>query len=325
MIRLRCSAVLQTKAAAVTAAALAATLLACASSPTAQAPIIPPQGTPATLDVGNWNVEWFGDASHGPANDALQLDNVRAVLAGADLDVWGLEEVVSARAFKSLLAALPGYDGMLANDPFVEDGPAYYSDFGNTEQKVALVYRTDDVTLDSARVILTDQDYAFAGRPPVAFHLSVSLDSAMEHLIVVVLHAKAGSDNASRDRRDQAAAALKAYLDTTWPTQRVLVIGDFNDDVDTSITAGQPSPYRYFVTDSADYAFPTETLSMAGDASTVSYSDVIDHQLDTNEAFADYVQGSAEVFRADRYIADYANTTSDHYPVIARYRVVNGS
>ncbi|MEJ2677855.1 MAG: endonuclease/exonuclease/phosphatase, partial [Gemmatimonadota bacterium] len=192
------------------------------------------------------------------------------------------------------------------------------------EQKVALVYRADEVSLDSARVILTDEDYAFAGRPPVAFHLSVTIDSATEHLIVVVMHAKAGSDAASRDRRDQAAAALKAFMDTTWPTRKVLVIGDFNDDVDTSITTGQPSPYRYFVADSAHYDFPTAALSAAGDASTVSYADVIDHQLDTNEAHADCVPGSAEVFRADHYIPDYGNTTSDHYPVIVRYRVVNG-
>lgn len=308
--------------------ALVVALLACGASPTShtthQRPAIPPQGTPSTLDVGNWNLEWFGDPSHGPVDDKLQLEHVRAVMSGTDLDIWGLEEVVGAGEFASLLAGLPGYAGVLANDPFVKDGPAYYSDFGNMEQKVALVYRTDEVSLDSARVILTDQNYAFAGRPPVAFHLSVTLDSATEHLIVVVMHAKAGSSAASRDRRDTAAATLKAYLDATWPEQKVLVIGDFNDDVDTSITVGQPSPYRYFVADSAHYDFPTETLSRAGDASTVSYSDVIDHQLNTNEAFADYIRGSAEVFGADHYIPDYGKTTSDHYPVIVRYRVAQG-
>ncbi|HKJ91620.1 MAG TPA: endonuclease/exonuclease/phosphatase family protein, partial [Longimicrobiales bacterium] len=156
--------------------------------------------------------------------------------------------------------------------------------------------------------------------------LSVSLNGATEPLIVIVLHAKAGSDAAARARRDTAAAALKAYMDAAWPTQKVAVIGDFNDDVDTSITAGQPSPYRGFVDDSAHYRFPTGSLSDAGTASTVRYSDMIDHQLDTNELFADYVAGSAEVFRVDRYISSYGTTTSDHYPVIVRYRVaVSGS
>src|SRR6266542_1345182 len=40
---------------------------------------IPPQGTATSLDIGNWNIEWFGDPSNGPANDALQESNVKDV------------------------------------------------------------------------------------------------------------------------------------------------------------------------------------------------------------------------------------------------------
>lgn len=282
---------------------------------------VPPQGAATTLDVGNWNVEWFGSPTNGPSNDALQLDNVATVLAGADLDVWGLEEIADDAAFASLLSQLSGYSGMLANDPFVTNGPAYYSDFGDKEQKVALVYRTDEVRLDSARVILTDRDYEFAGRPPVAFDLTVTVNGETERLVVVVMHAKAGDTAADRDRRDAAALALKDYLDARYPTEKVLIVGDFNDDVDTSIVSGQPSPYRYFVQDAADYTFPTEALSDAGSRSTVRYAEMIDHQLATDEMFATYVPGSVEAFRADQYVTDYGNTTSDHYPVIARYTV----
>jgi endonuclease/exonuclease/phosphatase family metal-dependent hydrolase len=284
---------------------------------------VPAQGTPTTLDIGNWNVDWFGATNFGPSDEALQLRNVADVMDGADLDIWGLEEVVDAGQFATLVSDLSGYAGILANDPSVVDGPAYYSDFGDTEQKVALVWRTAVATLDSARVILTAHDYDFAGRPPVEFHLSVALNGSAEDLVVIVLHAKSGSDTASRDRRDAGAQALKAYLDATYPTQHVMVIGDFNDDVDTSITSGQPSPYRYFVDDPAAYAFPTEALSDAGIASTVSYPDMIDHQLDTNEQMATYVAGSVEAFRADAYIDNYGTTTSDHYPVIARYTVAS--
>src|SRR5882672_3122642 len=55
---------------------------------------VPAQGTATSLDIGNWNLEWFGDPNNGPINDALQESNVRDVIAGADLDIWGLEEVV---------------------------------------------------------------------------------------------------------------------------------------------------------------------------------------------------------------------------------------
>ncbi len=293
-----------------------------APPPPAQAGPIPAQGTAATLDVGNWNLDWFGATGNGPTDEALQLRNVATVMGGVDLDLWGLEEVVDRTQFRRLVGALPGsWAGLLANDPRVRSGPAYYSGFGDKEQKVALVWRTDEVTLDSARVILGAYDHAFAGRPPVEFHLHVSIGGRSEPLIVIVQHAKAGADAGSLARRDTAAAALERYLGATWPTAKVLVIGDFNDDVDASIHQGAPSPYRSFVEDSADYRFPTAAISAAHIGSTVKYPDVIDHQLDSNEMFADYVPGSAEVFRADRYIADYGETTSDHYPVMARYRV----
>ncbi len=285
-------------------------------------PHVPTQGLPGTLDVGNWNVEWFGDPHHGPTDEARQLDGVSAVMAGARLDIWGLEEVVDAARFRKLLARLPGYAGVLANDASVQGGPASYSDFHNAEQKVALVYRKDEVTVLGARVILARHDHDFAGRPPVEFRLRVHIGGASETLIVIVMHAKSGRDAGSWRRRRAAARALKSYLDETFPTARVLVIGDFNDEVDGSISAGHASPYRAFVGDSADYTFTTLSLEREGIASMVDHRTVIDQQLATNEQYADYVDGSVRVLRADRWVPGYARTTSDHYPVFARYRVV---
>ena len=279
---------------------------------------VPPSGTATSLDVANWNLEWFGDASNGPSNESLQQGNARAVIAGVDADVWGLEEVVSASAWATLKAGLPGYAGVLANEPNVVNGAAYYS---ASEQKVALLYKTSVATLQGARIILTANDYDFAGRPPLEVRLSVTVNGASEDLVVIVLHMKAFNDTASWQRRQNAGAALKAYLDATYPTQKVMVIGDWNDDVDVSITPDRATPYANFVSDSARYRFPTRVLTDARIASTVGYPDLIDHQLDTKAQFADYIVGSAKVIRADQYITSYGPTTSDHYPVLSRYTV----
>lgn len=285
------------------------------------ATIVPAVGSASTLDVGEWNLEWFGDPANGPTDDALQFQNVRDVIAGYDLDLWGVEEVVDRTQFANLVAQLPGYAGLLANDPSVTDGAAYYSDFNDTEQKVGIIYKTSVVTVRSARLILTGSDYDFAGRPPLEVHLTLTLDGASEDVVLIVLHAKAGSARSDWDRRNSASTALKSYLDSTYPTQRVLVIGDFNDDVDVSIVKPKDSPYKNFVDDAARYVFPTKALSDAGVASTVSYSDMIDHHLETNEEYATYVAGSAAVLRPDQYIASYGSTTSDHYPTMTQYTV----
>ena len=322
-----------------TTAALAAALLVAAcdaplaplSSPIAEpgAPhfvTVPAQGSASTLDIGNWNVEWFGDTGFGPTNETLQQSNVRDVMAGADLDIWGLQEVVSKSAFDTLVARLPGYAGLLANDPSVVNGPQYYSDFSNAEQKVALVYKTSIATVRSAQIILTASDYDFAGRPPMEVKLTATLNGATEDLVVIVLHMKSGADIDSYTRRQNAGAALKNYLDTTYPTQKVIVIGDWNDDVDTSILAGSPTPFANFVNDGARYNFPAKVLSDAGGTSEVSYpGSLIDQQLLTNELLIDYVAGSVQVFRADQYVANYGTTTTDHYPVLTRYTIPAGT
>ena len=305
--------------------------LAACEAPTAARPravpggpslvVVPAQGTAATLDVGSWNIEWFGDGANGPSNDALQLSNVKDVIAGADLDVWGVEEVVDGVEWSSLKSQLTGYTGILSNDASVTSGSTYY---GATEQKVGLLFKTSLATVLSSKIILTANDADFAGRPPLEVKLRITLNGSTEDVVFIVLHMKAFNDVTSWQKRQNASTALKSYIDTNYPTQKVVVLGDWNDDVDTSITAGQASPYANFVSDAADYAFPTKALSDSGVASTVSFSDMIDHHLNTNELYATFVAGSAQVFRADTYVASYGTTTSDHYPVITRYTFGGG-
>ena len=255
---------------------------------------------------------------------ALQAARVRDVIKGMELDVWGLQEVVGASAFTQLLGTLPGYAGFLANDPLVEGGAASYSDFGNQEQKVAFVYRTSVVQVTGARIILAAWDYAFAGRPPLEVRIRATVGGATVDGVVVVLHAKAGADVESRDRRASGAEVLEGYLDATWPDTPVWVIGDFNDDVDTSILAGQPSPYANFVT-SAAWSFPTGALSASGVTSTLGYADMIDHHLISDEVLDRYQAGSAEAYRVDGYIPKYGESTSDHLPVLTRYTLAGAA
>jgi endonuclease/exonuclease/phosphatase family metal-dependent hydrolase len=282
----------------------------------ARAVSIPARGAASTLDVASWNIEWFGSTSNGPTNENLQLANARDVIAGTDFDIWGLGEMVSTSQFNALKSQLAGYTGFLANDPLVTSGSSFYT---TSEQKVGILFKSSVAALQSARLILTQNDFEFASRPPLEVKLRASVNGVTQDIVVIVLHAKAFDDTASWQRRRDASIALKSYLDSTYPTQKVLVVGDWNDDVDTSITAGQSSPYEDFVNDAADYEFLTEPLSLTGQSSTVSYPDVIDHHLATNDMAATYIAGTAEIHRVDQFIASYGTTTSDHYPVLTRY------
>ncbi|WP_240356205.1 lamin tail domain-containing protein [Myxococcus eversor] len=285
--------------------------------------VIPDGGPPTSfpLSVGNWNIEWFGSPTEDPADDALQLANVRTVLSDAGVDVWGLGEMVNTAQFETLKTQLPGYSGFLANDPVVTFGSDSYS---FNEQKVGLLYRTGLVEVRQAQIVLGEYDYDFAGRPPLRVDLRVSRGGSSVDLTMLVLHMKASATADDYARRLAAGQHLKGYLDVNLPTQRVMVVGDWNDDVDESTTTnpgtgGQKfdTPYRNFVNDTERYTFVTQAMSLQGVASTVSFRTFIDHQLVSNEMLANYVSNSAAVIRPT--LPSYGSTTSDHYPIISRY------
>src|SRR5262245_5121386 len=213
----------------VTLSLLSLSLCLCVAS---FAQVVPGRGSATTLDIASWNIEWFGDTGNGPTNESLQLQNARAVIAGANFDIWGVAEIVSLSQWNSLKAQLPGYAGFLAKEPNVVNGAAFYSGFGNTEQNVGILYKTSVATVTDARVILTANDFDFGGRPPLQVRLRVTLNGTTENVVIIILHAKCCSDSGSLTQRRNAANALKSYLDANFPTQKVWVIGDFNDDVD---------------------------------------------------------------------------------------------
>jgi endonuclease/exonuclease/phosphatase family metal-dependent hydrolase len=291
-------------------------------SDTAQQQVsLAPVGTATTLDVATWNLDWFGSQGLGPKDDALQLANVRDAILGTDFDVWGLEEVASDTAFTNLLSQLPGYEGLPSNDARVTSGSAYYT---TAEQKVALVWKASLATLVSARLILTANNTDFGGRPPLEVKLNITLNGTTEQHVFIVLHMKADSDSASWQRRVNASAALKTYLDSTYPTGKVIVLGDFNDGLLASISSKKASPYANFVSDTARYGLPTLSLAQSKTATYCSGSIPIDQQINTREQFADLVDGSVQVYRLDSVVSGYCSNTSDHFPVLARYRVASG-
>ncbi|MES2560447.1 MAG: T9SS type A sorting domain-containing protein [Bacteroidota bacterium] len=277
-------------------------------------------GNDTLLDVANWNIEWFGDISNGPSDEALQYANVKSVLKNTDIDVWGLEEVSDPTTFSTLLADLAVYD-------------AISSTFSQT-QKTALIWKKNKFELVSFGNVLTQSTYSydFAGRPPLEVVLVSKDNNIADTLYFYVLHLKANTGSqtekvASYNRRKNAAAHLKTYLDANRMNQKVFVLGDWNDDLDESIVYDNgsylPTPFSNFLNDTAHYFYPSLRLTMTGGKSTASYNNMIDHQLITNylrDSF--YIPNSSLVMMATAaQVSGYANTTSDHYPILSRYNM----
>ena len=82
--------------------------------------------------------------------------------------------------------------------------------------------------------------------------------------------------------------------------------------------------YSSFTTDNVNFFSPTLALSLAGKKSTVSYNDVIDHVMLSNEMQPYYLPSTANILTdVASLISNYGKTTTDHYPVFTRYQFKN--
>lgn len=270
---------------------------------------VPKIGTDTSLDVGTYNIEWFGDSLNGPSNEVTQLKNVTEVIANMDLDVLGLCEISNPGYWAKLQANLPQYGAVITT-------------YAQT-QKTGLLYKKSMFRLLYSKSILLAFDYEFAsGRFPLEVALETQWGSKKDTMYVWVMHLKANTGStseklASYDRRAKAAEELKNYLD---PKKRLkgIVLGDWNDDLDVSIVSGKASPFLAWRNDT-NYVFPSYRLSLAKQKSTASYSEMIDHMCVTAALKKNFLSNQSGVMVGDSYIGSYRFNTSDHYPVWARF------
>src|SRR5690606_6016867 len=240
-------------------------------------------------------------------------------------------------AFNELVGQLPNHAGICSDRySYSFEGP----DDEFPPQKVCFIYDTTTIKVVSARVMFealydsartadptllpgyptgNPSSFYSSGRLPFMLTADATVGSATERIILIVVHGKSGASAGDYNRRLYDAMVLKDSIDNHYANDKVIILGDLNDDLDNSIATGFPSPYAAFVNDTSGYLAITKTLSDAGARSTIGFGDVIDHQIVTSELRDAYLDGSAQVVAPFALINNYVPTTSDHLPVITRY------
>ncbi|WP_412061490.1 endonuclease/exonuclease/phosphatase family protein [Rubrivirga sp. IMCC45206] len=276
---------------------------------------VPARGADDTFDVAAWNMEHFGNPSEGPTNDPLQLRNAEAIIAGAEIDVWAVQEVGDQQAWSDLLASLAddGYTGRL--------GPTVPGSF---QLRLGFIYNPSVVQVIGTRTILSGGN--FGGRAPFEMQATVRVDGESRSVRIISLHAKAGTQSDDYTDRQNGAEALKAYIDDRVALgEDVILMGDFNDFLTRSIRIGQPSPYLVFTNDTAGYVAATLPVENRGEPTlcnnaTCTSGSTRDHILFTSGLADEYVDDSGDRFiEVVDGVPGYVTTTSDHLPVLARF------
>ena len=297
-----------------------------------------------TLDFVTWNLEWFGDESNSPAagninSDAIQKDSVITVLNALDADIYAVEEIADEALFAQMVNELPGYNYILS------DATSYPNGAG-VKQKVGFIYKTSTVSVIATKVLLKSihpyynggDDSALnnypggdatrfyaSGRLPFMMIARITLNGITKQYHIIDIHARA-NDNSSAElkyeMRKYDIDVLKDSLDTYYPDDNLILLGDYNDDVDETVAnvTTTTSTYESFTNDPDDYTVVTEELSAEGYRSYVFAYDMIDHIMLSNELADEYINKTARV-HYEFYDSDYAQTVSDHLPVSARLQI----
>ncbi len=244
------------------------------------------------LEVMTWNIERF------PIQGEETMKLVAQIIQEQGPDLIAFQEVSDKASFDELNTALTDYDGQIYISGDINQG--YF-------------YKTSDITIiENVQAILGGDSYAFP-RDPVM--ISVKHKNGIEvNLINIHLKCCGGLDNYLR--REDASVKLKQYIDTNLPDDKVIVLGDFNDEI-----YGIPedeNPFLNFITDADNYEFADMALAQSdkSDWSYPTWPSHIDHILITNELFD---QASETVTLSyDECYVKYFNMISDHRPLIIK-------
>ncbi len=261
------------------------------------------------LEIATWNIEWFGHTSKGPDDEDLQLEKIKNFIAFLNFDIIGLQEIVKQDHFEDLVAQT-SMEGKRSKP-------------SSNRQEVALLWNPASVELLDDRKILEPDKHSFAQRPPHLFKFKDKTGALGDDFYVIVLHLKAhipSSSNADKldsyNRRKKAGELLADYVNTNLANENVIILGDWNDDVDVSNFKPKETPFKSLIA-SPNFDFATAHLSWAGAASS-KYGSVIDHILISNELFDEQYQTG--IVSLKTYDKNYIKEASDHYPTYIIFR-----
>ena len=265
-------------------------------------------GTDSTFELVSWNIEWF------PKNGQVTADSIRTIIQSLAADVYALQEIDDTTLLKQVVSTIPGYACYFKS--------SYYGG-------LAYVYNTNTVQINEKYEIYTTQPFwnSFPRSPQV-----LELTFKNEDYVIINNHLKCCGDGTldindtsdEENRRLTAVRLLKQYIDSIFPNNKVIVVGDWNDILT------DPTPnnvFNSFLNDS-DYLFVDFPIALGSSAnfSFPTWPSHLDHILISNELFADFSKPNSELscIRIDDYMSSWSTydyNISDHRPVGLKLQV----
>ena len=264
-------------------------------------------GTDTTFEVASWNLKRF--PLEGDETVQYVIDAITAI----DVDVVALQEIESSFQFQAVLAGLDHWEG-------------YRASSASFSLNLAILWDTEEVTVapDGVYQHIPADDHPFPRLP-----LVVECRYGETQVVIINNHLKCCGDGVidlddpydEETRRRDACLELQRYVETEFGDERVIVLGDMNDEL---TDAQANNVFWNFL--SADDRYQFADLAIAegppGNWSFPSWPSHLDHILITAPLFAAFADSAATAVTVplNDYLRPglYGEKVSDHLPVVVR-------
>ena len=248
------------------------------------------------LDIITWNCEFF------PTSGDSTINALSEAVLELDADIIAFQEIKKRSWFSKLMSYLPEYNFIISQQSSFMDQ--------------AIIYKKDLFDLVGRKELFAENDYFFAGRPPLQCDLL--LKSNNQKLSIINLHMKCC--DSGLNRRKLAAEQLYNYLNNHLNkslSNQFIVLGDWNDDL-----KDDPGEHCFdlFLNDSSMF-FPTLDITYDLKQATYPkepYVSFLDHILVSN-TLIDNKNYLVKTLPFDDYMGSfkiYEEYISDHMPVL---------
>lgn len=247
---------------------------------------------PKTLEIVTFNLKTF------PANGSSSINAAAALLRDINADIYALQEIGSRKDFDELVNSLEGYSGL------------YYL-IDNSQWNLSYIYKTSEVTIDPSSIKLIFKESYYFPRP--AFEIKIAHKRSNLDIVLINNHLKCCDGSSNFGRRREASKMLRDHVMQNLPDDRVIILGDLNDDING--TTSSENPFTNFIEDSNNFKFADMEIALGDENgwSYPSYPSHIDHIIITNELFNNV--DTTIVYNVSSCYSGYFDNISDHLPV----------
>ena len=257
-----------------------------------------------SIEIITWNCEFFPHA-----NDSTILALAEAV-SDLNVDIIAFQELRRTGWFSKLMDYLPEYNYIVSQQASFMD--------------LAIIYKNSMFEITRQIEPFADNDYNFAGRPPLQADLILTKKGKNIPLSVINVHMKCC--DSGLQRRKKAGKMLHEYLDTQYDKQsNIIVLGDWNDD--TKDDPGEHCFAPFF----KDKRFYFTTREIALDLNQASYPkepyvSFLDHIMVSEKMLPRGASYNVQTILMGNYMGGYniyETYISDHLPVMLSFSVTN--